>query len=277
MSFEEEEFDESKFTKEDYTDVEHINIEDYKVNTDICLHNNIHKENDIEICVDCGLEISKNINLDAEWHYYGDNDVDPSRCQLRKCEEKTIYKDIEKFDFPYSVKEGANNSYMQITDGKIRRANFRKCLISACIFKEYQNQNIVVNPEEIRDKFGLSKKEFSKGLIHYNLHKKNKNPPTYISPTSFIPRIMSKFNTNEYHINKVNELYDMIKDKSKLLNRSNPQSVISGLIFYYFKLIGGNITSIKFSKIVNLSDITVTKISKNISDILGTADKITIN
>ena len=277
MSLEDDLFDESKFTSEDYSGVEPINVDEYKINTDICLHNNINKERDVEVCVDCGLEISKTINLDAEWHYYGDTDVDPSRCHLRKCEEKTIYKDIEKFDFPYTIKEGANTSYMQITNGKIRRANFRKCLISACIFKEYQNQGIIVNPEEIRDKFSLSKKEFSKGLIHYNLHKKDKNPPTYISPTSFIPRIMTKFNTNEYHINKVNELYEKIKDKSKLLNRSNPQSVISGLIFYYFKLIGGNINSLKFSKIVNLSDITVTKISKNISEILGTTDKITIN
>ena len=49
-----------------------------------------------------------------------------------------------------------------------------------------------------------------------------------------------------------------------MINRSNPQSVISGLVFYYCRLIGKNITCSKFSNIVNLSDITVSRISKNI-------------
>ena len=87
---------------------------------------------------------------------------------------------------------------------------------------------------------------------------------------------MKKFNSNQYHIDKVKDLYNMIQNKSSLINRSNPQSVISGLVFYYCRLIGKNITCSKFSNIVNLSDITVSRISKNISDILGTRDKISL-
>jgi transcription initiation factor TFIIIB Brf1 subunit/transcription initiation factor TFIIB len=87
---------------------------------------------------------------------------------------------------------------------------------------------------------------------------------------------MKKFNSNQEHINKVIDLYKMIQNKSSLINRSNPQSIVSGLVFYYCRLIGKNITCSKFSSIVNLSDITISRISKNISDILGTRDKISL-
>lgn len=261
-------------------DLEPLNIDDFKdISKDnICLHTNTTRENDIEMCSECGLEISRTINLDAEWHYYGDNTSDPSRCQLRRnTDDKSIYKDIDKFEFPYDIKEGANKAYIEITNGQIKRAKLRKCLIAACIFKEFQLHKIAKTPDEIIKIFELTKKQFSKGMIQYNLKKKDQTHPTYISPVSFIPGIMKLFNSGEQHVQKVSELYDKVKNRSEVLNRSNPQSVIAGLIFYYFKLIGMNIILVNFSKVVKLSDITILKISKNISEILGTTNKINIS
>ena len=285
-----DEFDDSKYEEEDYISLEEaeaLNVNEYtKLNekdiTEICLHKNIINDNGVESCSDCGIEIYKELSLEPEWRFYGDNDSkhssDPSRCHIRKIEDKNIYKDIEKYDFSFPIREYANNAYMEVTDGKIRRGNYRRAIIFACIFNAYKDQGYPQNPEVLREKFELSKKEVSKGLTYYNLNKKSKNKkPIYISPVSFIPPIMAKFKANDVHIQKVNSLYERIHNRSKLLNRSNPQSVISGLVYYYFRLVGGNITSLNFSKMVKLSDITISRISKNISEILKTSDKVKLN
>lgn len=283
-----EDFDDSLYEEdEDYNNIEELNIDEYsKINekdiTEICLHKNSTNNNGVEICSDCGIEIYKELSLEPEWRFYGDNDSkhasDPSRCHIRKIDEKNIYKDIEKYDFSIDISRETNTSYLEVTRGQIRRGNFRKSIIFACAFNAYKNQSNPQNPEELREKFSLTKKEASRGLTFYNLNKNDKKKkPIYISPISFIPRVMQKFNANEYHVSRVIELYNKIHNRSKLLNRSNPQSVISGLVYYYFRLIGGNITCPKFSKMVKLSDITISRISKNISEILKTIDKVKLS
>ena len=50
---------------------------------DICKHVNIIEEGGIVCCVDCGIEMEKNIFHDKEWRYYGQSDnkrtSDPNR------------------------------------------------------------------------------------------------------------------------------------------------------------------------------------------------------
>lgn len=254
-------------------------------NTEFCEHQNIIKQNEKEICSDCGIEVYQQLSLEPEWRYYGENDsrhfTDPNRCQIRKIEDKGIYKDVESMNFESDIIEEANKLYNMITSETIRRGNFRKSVIFACIFNAYKYKGKPISSDELQEHFKLSKKDISTGLKFYNLKGKEikeikEKKTIHISPIIFIPRIMKKFNSNQEHINKVIDLYKMIQNKSSLINRSNPQSVISGLVFYYCRLIGKNITCSKFSSIVNLSDITISRISKNISDILGTRYKISL-
>jgi transcription initiation factor TFIIIB Brf1 subunit/transcription initiation factor TFIIB len=262
-----------------------INKYTYCDNSEFCDHQNIVKQNDKEVCLECGIEVSQQLSLEPEWRYYGENDsrhfTDPNRCQIRKIEDKGIHKDIETMNFKPDIIEEANKLYNMITSGTIRRGNFRKSVIFACIFNACKYKGVPVSSDELQDKFKLTKKDISTGLKFFNLKGRDiseikEKKSINISPVIFIPRIMKKFNSNQYHIDMVSELYTMIQNKSSLINRSNPQSVISGLVFYYCRLIGKNITCSKFSNIVNLSDITVSRISKNISDILGTRDKISL-
>ena len=286
---EDEDFDDSLYEEEDYENLntEELNTEIYdqldeRDITEICLHKSSTNNDGVEVCSDCGIEIYKELSLEPEWRFYGDNDSkhssDPSRCHIRKVEEKNIYKDIEKYNFPVDIALAINQSYLEVTKGTIRRGNNRKAIIFACAFNIYKNRNDPQDPDSLREKFGLTRKEASKGLTFYNLNTRDKKKkPTYISPVSFIPRIMLKFNANSNHIAKVEELYSKVQNRSRLINRSNPQSTIASLIYYYFRLIGGNINCSKFSKIVKLSDITINRISKNISEILKTTDKVKLN
>lgn len=256
-------------------------------NSEFCDHQNIQKLNDKEVCMDCGIEILQHLSLEPEWRYYGENDsrhfTDPNRCQIRKIEDKGIFKDIESLNIQIKpeIIDEANKLYNMITSGTIRRGNFRKSVIAACIYYAHKYIDQPISTEILEDAFNLEKKEMSTGVKFYNL-KGNDIPYIKtqkiinVSPVIYIPNIMKKFNSNQYHIEKVTELFKMIQNKSSLINRSNPKSVISGLVFYYCRLIGKNITCSKFSSIVQLSDITVSRISKNISEILGTKDKISL-
>ncbi len=279
-------FDESLYEEEDYNNVDSIDVENYRsINSDemdLCIHTNSIMSNGVEVCTDCGTEIYKELSLEAEWRYYGDNDSkhnsDPSRCHLRKNDEKNIYNDVKDIDLPRNIIVEANDLYLLITEGKTRRGKFRKALIFACVFNAYKYQLNPQTPEELQEKFELTKKDISRGLCQFNLKMKKSRKPTYISPINFIPCIMKKkFNSSDEHVEKVKKLYKKIECKSILLNRSNPQSTISGLIYYYCRLIGKDITCAKFSEIVKLSDLTIGKISRNISEILGTADQVKLN
>lgn len=284
-----QEYDEYDYENESLNKTEKItlDINQYSKcdNTEFCEHQNIIKQNEKEICSDCGIEVYQQLSLEPEWRYYGENDSrhfsDPNRCQIRKIEDKGIYKDVESMNFESDIIEEANKLYNMITSETIRRGNFRKSVIFACIFNAYKYKGKPVSSDELQDYFKLSKKDISTGLKFYNLKGKEikeikEKRTIHVSPVIFIPRIMKKFNSNQEHINKVIDLYKMIQNKSSLINRSNPQSIVSGLVFYYCRLIGKNITCSKFSSIVNLSDITISRISKNISDILGTRDKISL-
>ena len=55
---------------------------------EFCDHLDIIDENGLVLCIDCGLEISRTIQRDKEWRYYGQSDTkhssDPNRVQQRK-------------------------------------------------------------------------------------------------------------------------------------------------------------------------------------------------
>jgi len=79
---------------------------------------------------------------------------------------------------------------------------------------------------------------------------------------------MQKFSATPEQKQEVIELYEKIKNKSSRLNRSRPQSVASGLVFYWIGKRGKEISLKDFSQKVVLSELTVNKISKEIAGVI---------
>ena len=242
-----------------------------------CKHVNINKENNIITCVDCGIELKSNtINYEKEWRYYGASDTrhnsDPNRCHIRKTEEKSIIKDVKQMRFSDKIVTQANELYQQVTKGKIYRGNSRKAIVFACIFHAYKLQGNPQSCEQLIKIFNLDKKIGLKGLKHVNLNapKNSKIRTTYITPENLIYETMNKFNATDSQKQEVVELYNKIKNKSSILNRSRPQSVASGLIRYYILANDKGITMKDFMSKVNLSELTINRIVKEISRILET-------
>ena len=264
--------------KEEIKDVE----DSKKIDDDECKHPNVSNDSLIVFCLDCGKELEKMIFQDKEWRYYGQSDnkrtSDPNRVHIRKLDDRSIYKDVENMGFPDKIVAEANKLYIQVTKGQIFRGNSRKAIVFACIFHSFKLSGKPQTHENLIEIFGLSRKTSLKGLKHVNLNVPKDSPihTTYITPINLIEDIMDKFKASDLQKKEVIDLYYKIKNKSSKINRSRPQSISSGLVYFWISLkdidisTTSNSTSLKeFAKKVNLSELTISKIAKEISDILG--------
>jgi len=244
---------------------------------DDCKHNNVINDNGVVLCIDCGVEVSKIVSYEKDWRYYGSDDTrknsDPNRCHMRKTEDKSIFKDVENLGFSEEIINYSNEIYCQVTKGKIFRGNSRKAIIFGCIFHSIKINGKIYSCEKLRSIFNLDKKIILKGLkyVNLNLPKNNDVINRYITPIELINEYIIKFNYVTDDINHIIDIYEKIKNKSSIINRSRPQSIASSLIYYFLsKKYGSNNFSIKdFVKKIKLSELTINKISKEIERILN--------
>jgi transcription initiation factor TFIIIB Brf1 subunit/transcription initiation factor TFIIB len=251
------------------------NTPEKKIEYSDCSHNDIRDENGVFLCVDCGQEIKRELNFDKEWRYYGTDDtrrnVDPNRCQIRKNEDRSIFKDVENMGFCEKIVHTANDIYTQITKGKIYRGNSRKSIVFACIFHAYKISSKPKSCDTLQHIFKLEKKIILKGLkfVSLNIPKDSNIGTKYITAVELIEEIMNKLVLSDEDKKEVIELYNTVKNKSSILNRSRPQSFAAGLIFYWITTRNKDVNLKYFIKKVNLSELTINKISKEISRILS--------
>ena len=241
-----------------------------------CSHPEIITENNITSCIKCGEEINQQIMHEKEWRYYGPSDSkrssDPNRVQIRKSDERNIYKDVQNMGFSETIINKANELYLQVTKGQIYRGNSRKAIIFACIFHSYKLSGNHQTPENLIKLFGLNRKNGLKGLkiVNVNIPKNSEIHTTYITPEHLINDIMNKFSANNEQKNEVISLYSKIKNRSSKLNRSRPQSVAASLTYYWICQKKIDISLKDFAKKVNLSELTINKNAKEVASVLGT-------
>lgn len=243
-----------------------------------CMHENAITEKGIIICIDCGEETQRKITHDKEWRYYGQGDnknsSDPNRVQIRKVDDRGIFKDVENLGFSEKIIAKANKIYAQVTNGKIFRGNSRKAVVFACIFHAYKLQGKPQSHERLIKIFSLNRKTGLKGLKFVNLYapKNSDIRTTYITPVNLVDEIMEQFNATKEQKEEVIELYNQVKNKSSRLNRSRPQSVASAIVYYWICLKHKEISLHDFTQKVTLSELTVQKIAKEIAEVLETPD-----
>ena len=242
-----------------------------------CIHVNSVMERNQEICVDCGEIISKNFSYEKEWRYYGSMDTkhirDPNRCNVRKLDEKGIFKDLEKYQINKKVIASANEIYETVTQNRIFRGNTRKGIIFACVFHAYNCNKIQQSCKSLMQVFDIEQKIALKGLKFVNLnlpkdiqfHQDNSSNDV----EHLIQEILVEFNATPNQIEEVIFLYRHIQNKSSLLNRSRPQSVACGLIRYYITKKNPQYSMEYFREKIKLSELTLTRIVKEIDSILS--------
>jgi transcription initiation factor TFIIIB Brf1 subunit/transcription initiation factor TFIIB len=239
-----------------------------------CEHLNFIEDHGIVCCVDCGIEMEKNIFHDKEWRYYGQSDnkrlSDPNRVHLRKIEDKNIYGDVENMGFSDKIVALANQIYIQVTKGKIFRGKSRKSIIFASVYHSYKINGKPQPHENLIKIFKLDRKSALNGLKHVNLNvpKDSVIHTTYVTPVNLVDDIMDKFNATPEQKQEVKDLYERIKNKSSKINRARPQSISSSVVFFWTCYRGMDISLKDFASKTELSELTISKIAREISDIL---------
>lgn len=241
-----------------------------------CQHLSTINADGLIICEDCGEEINRLPVHDKEWRYYGGNDSkhtsDPNRVQMRKTEERTIFKDVENMGFSEKIVADANKIYLLVTSGRIYRGSSRKGIVFACIFHAYNAMGNHQSHERLIEVFKLTRKSALKGLRHVsvNLPKDSNVKINGVTPVSIVEEIMNLFSATSEQKKQVTAYYDLIKNKSSKLNRSRPQSVASGLVYYWMKTEEKSLTLKEFAEKVKLSELTITNIAKEIAEVMKT-------
>lgn len=244
-----------------------------------CPHSNVITEKASSICTDCGEEIRTKISETKEWRYYGSSDTkyssDPNRVQVRKTNERSIHKDVANMGFSEHIVAQANMIYTKVTPG-ISRGNMRTSIVFACIFNAFKLNNNPQSQEKLMKVFGIGRKACLKGLKYVNLYapKDLKIHTTYITPVNLLDEIMSNFDATDKQKEEVRQIYKKVENKSSRLNRSRPKSVSSGVVYYWIRKKGKDVSLTEFSEKVSLSELTIVKIAKEIATILKTPDVI---
>jgi transcription initiation factor TFIIIB Brf1 subunit/transcription initiation factor TFIIB len=251
-----------------------ISLSDKESICEICEHVNFTSEGSTVFCIDCGQELEKNMFQDKEWRYYGQSDTkrtsDPNRVIARKFEDRNIYKDVESMGFSDKVVHLANQIYTQVTKGQIFRGNSRRSIVFASIFHAFKLQGKPQSHDKLIKIFDLNRKIGLKGLKHVNLNapKDSLIHTTYITPENLIEDIMDKFKAAREQKDEVIELYKKIKNRSSKINRSRPQSVASGLTYWWICHKGLDISLKEFARKSDLSELTIDRLTKEISEVL---------
>ena len=238
-------------------------------------HENIMVRGVNQVCMDCGVILNKNYTFEKEWRYYGYTDTkhsnDPNRCNIRKIDEKSIRKDIDKYGISPKIINVANDIYEKVTNNKIFRGNTRKGIIFACVYHAYSLQSNPQSCAHLIKIFEINQKIALKGLKFVNLNSpldSTIHTKEAIDTKHLIQEILKEFNATEIQIKEAYLLYDQIENRSSLLNRSRPQSVASGLVQYYIQKKNPEFSMEYFRKKVKLSELTLTRITKEIETIL---------
>jgi transcription initiation factor TFIIIB Brf1 subunit/transcription initiation factor TFIIB len=232
------------------------------VNAEECTHTDSVQDKNIIVCVSCGKCIQRLYNQHREWK---------SQQTRATTDEKNIFKDVESIQFSEHVVQLANSLYIEITNDKIYRGNARKGIISACIFHAFK---IIGKPQiykKIIKLFNISKKIGLKGLkfVSVNAPKHSDIFRTHITPLTYIEYYMEELHANEHDLECVKKLYARIDALQSLkLNRSRPQSIASGVVYYWLLEENRKITLKTFAKIAELSELTIVKIQKDIKELL---------
>lgn len=239
-----------------------------------CNHIDIVMEGNKTICNTCGEELDYITQTnEKEWCYYKNTDpkkTDPTRVHARKKDEKSINKDLINLPISDVIISSANVIYETVTNGKIYRGKSRKAIIFACVYHAYKMAGIPQAADSLLRIFDITKKNGLKGLkiVNINIPIDSEINKTSVSVVDIIKDILSQFIMDDKSKDEVVEIYWKIHNKSSKLNRARPQSVAASVVYYWIKKKDIKISIEDFANITNLSQMTITKNTKEVISIL---------
>ena len=91
----------------------------------------------------------------------------------------------------------------------------------------------------------------------------------HITPLNIIEEIMNKFSATPEQKQQVFAIFYAVKDKSTKMSRARPQSIAAGITYYWICQNDKKITIHEFMEKVGLSELTITRIAKEIGQTIS--------
>lgn len=241
--------------------------DDNQCNDNKCDHLETTKDGGMIICLDCGEETDSVQNKDDNCFYY-------ERYQARTYNQITIQKDVANMNINKIVTDVADEYFKILSkDHGPFKNHFRKSIIFACVYFAKAKVDKKFDTNQLINSFGIKKKRALNGLkfVQLNIPSDIELYKPVIKASDIVRNTMMKFNASEDQIRHVmklcDELFENGGQRTEALIRARTSSVAKSLVYLYIVRNGINIPLKKFSKIVGLTEKTITDVMSEISKI----------
>lgn len=240
---------------------------------EICQHIQTMNMDGTSVCMDCGIQLEE--ELLEEQYYFGGNKGVP-RHNNRRESERSLYADLETRGFPQKIIERADEYYKKIIENKIYRSKNRLAIVFACVFRAYIDFDEPQSAVELAKRFSLDRKGTSSGFKSFAQVFRNTREKRHINAMDLVPKILSDLGIQDQkvYIEDLLLIYNFAIKNSIPIRTAIPQSVASGMVYYYLKLKKFPINKTDYSKIVNLTEITFIKVANDFMSCIGKEVKL---
>ncbi len=183
-----------------------------------------------------------------------------------KPKEKSIASDLAKYNVPEDIIARADELYKQ-DDVKICRQRKRLHLLFYYTLGAYRSIHRDVDPNKIAKYFDLTQGDTMTAVSTFNKKKKRSNL-TFSSPVKLTGDYCFELKIRDPEI--VEEIVNLCRNvicKNPLLLNNYPQTVASGVLWYYFQTYNYEPDRENFETVVGRSTATIKKVAKLVSTI----------
>lgn len=232
---------------------------------DSCKHDETSDDNGKKTCLECGELLEEN--------YIATHHSSNIGMKKRRKSESTIYNDIP-FYIEQHIKDITIEIYQTATASKIFRNTSKRSIILASLHRASALAGNHISYYDLLDMFLLKQHEADKGftILSRNIPKKSKFTLKFNQTKEEIISINSKLRKlgmdNKLMFNLVANTFNLVKEKSDIVNTSQPNSIICGCIYFWIVYTRIKKSDDEFSKTVGISKMTLLKVYVAVCDVV---------
>ena len=243
-----------------------LNRQDSVESDDSCKHDETSDDNGKKTCLECGELLEENYIAT----HHSSNIIGMKK---RRKSESTIYNDIPFF-IEQHIKDITIEIYHKATASKIFRNTSKRSIILASLHRASALAGNHISYYDLLDMFLLKQHEADKGftILSRNIPKKSEFMLRFNQTKEELISINSKLRKlgmdTKLMFNLVANVFNLVKEKSDIVNTSQPNSIICGCIYFWIVYTRIQKSDDEFSKTVGISKMTLLKVYVAVCDVV---------